>query len=520
MQHCPATTPVDDFSSRAAMYARMSTEHQKYSIENQSSAIQLYADQIGVSIVERYADKGVSGLTYEKRDALKRLIETVITGIATFKHILVYDVSRWGRFQDIDESAYYEYMCHKSGIKVHYIAEQFQNDGTSLSAIIKSIKRIMAAEYSRELSVKTYAGKCHVATKGLHIGGPPPYGLRRGIVDQDGTIIKILKLYERKAFPSSYTKLVPGPKEERQVVKLIFRLFVKSNFSQSQIAKMLNDKGYPKGYLRTWSTHTVCRILRSEKYIGNLVMNKTTQKLGTKIVYNPSSSWLHVNNVIEPTVGKEIFMAAQKKIEEFNHIPSNQELLEALKKLLKKRGNLSFSIINLSSEVPSATLYRERFGSLKQAYQLIGYEPKTSKTRGPSISLTWKIGQAIEQKLIKKIQHSKVEITKISRFIWQIQGKLTLSVIVCYPTRWLTKTGSFQYWGYLGPRKGRIDMIVAVCMSRKSSQPKYFYLFPPSILRAAAYLRFPNMFWTKLEKYNYKTLEKLSTAILKKTRTA
>jgi hypothetical protein len=37
----------------------------------------------------------------------------VESGAASFDVILVYDVSRWGRFQDADESAYYEYLCKR-----------------------------------------------------------------------------------------------------------------------------------------------------------------------------------------------------------------------------------------------------------------------------------------------------------------------------------------------------------------------------------------------------------------------
>src|SRR3546814_4276757 len=66
--------------------------------------------------------------------------------------LLVYDVSRWGRFQDPDEAAACELRCKRAGITVHYCAEQFENDGTIGSSIIKTVKRAMAGEYSRELS--------------------------------------------------------------------------------------------------------------------------------------------------------------------------------------------------------------------------------------------------------------------------------------------------------------------------------------------------------------------------------
>ena len=87
------------------------------------------------------------------------MIEDVQAKRADFTTILVYDVSRWGRFQDADESAYYEYICKRAGISVQYCAEQFENDGSPVSTIVKGVKRAMAGEYSRELSVKVFAGQ-------------------------------------------------------------------------------------------------------------------------------------------------------------------------------------------------------------------------------------------------------------------------------------------------------------------------------------------------------------------------
>lgn len=89
---------------RAAEYVRMSTDHQKYSTENQADAIKQYAEARRIDIVRTYADEGKSGLSVDGRDAFKRLIADVSEGRADFEMILVYDVSRWGRFQDADKA--------------------------------------------------------------------------------------------------------------------------------------------------------------------------------------------------------------------------------------------------------------------------------------------------------------------------------------------------------------------------------------------------------------------------------
>ncbi len=82
---------------RAAQYVRMSTEHQQYSTENQSDVIREYAQKHSMEIVRTFADAGKSGLRIDGRDALKDLIAVVQSGKADFAHIIVYDVSRWGR---------------------------------------------------------------------------------------------------------------------------------------------------------------------------------------------------------------------------------------------------------------------------------------------------------------------------------------------------------------------------------------------------------------------------------------
>lgn len=135
----------------AAMYVRMSTDHQKYSTENQADAIREYANRYNIEIIRTYTDAGKSGLKLDGRDALKQLIDDVQAGGVPYSMILVLDVTRWGRFQDADESAYYEYICRRAGIDVQYVAEQFENDGSPVSTIVKGVKRAMAGEYSREL---------------------------------------------------------------------------------------------------------------------------------------------------------------------------------------------------------------------------------------------------------------------------------------------------------------------------------------------------------------------------------
>ena len=127
------------------------------------------------------------------------MIADVESGDAKFNMILVLDVTRWGRFQDADESAYYEYICRRAGIDVQYVAEQFENDGSPVSTIVKGVKRAIAGEYSRELSGKVFAGQCRLIEMGFKQGGAAGFGLRRMLIDEHGNRKAELKRGEHKS---------------------------------------------------------------------------------------------------------------------------------------------------------------------------------------------------------------------------------------------------------------------------------------------------------------------------------
>lgn len=232
-----------DGAIAVAQYVRMSTDHQRYSTENQRDAIQQYAVQHGMAIVKTYADEGKSGLNLEHREGLKQLIQDVESGETDFEAILVYDISRWGRFQDADESAYYEYLCRRAGIRVHYCAEPFENDGSPMTVVIKSVKRVMAAEYSRELSTKVFMGQCRLIELGFRQGGPAGFGLRRMLMDERGSSKGELRMGERKSLQTDRVILTPGPAQETAIVRQIYERFALQRRSEREIAEELNAAG-------------------------------------------------------------------------------------------------------------------------------------------------------------------------------------------------------------------------------------------------------------------------------------
>jgi DNA invertase Pin-like site-specific DNA recombinase len=356
-----------DTSTRVVQYVRMSTEHQQYSTQNQGDIIKDYADRHGMVIVRTYADDGKSGLSIDGRKALKMLIKDVESGQADFNAILVYDISRWGRFQDADESAYYEYICKRSGINVIYCAEQFENDGSPVSTIVKGVKRAMAGEYSRELSVKVFKGQCRLIEQGFRQGGLAGFGIRRMLINQNGDPKGILKIGECKSIQTDRVILVPGPPNELEVVDRIYRMFVNQGKSEVEIAKLLNQNRISTDLGRPWSRGTVHQILTNHKYIGNNVYNRSSFKLKTKRVKNPPVMWIRSDDAFDPIVDPQLFYKAQGIILERNRRFTDEEMLDRLKDLFQKHGSLSGLLIDETEGMPSSAVYRFRFNGLVRA---------------------------------------------------------------------------------------------------------------------------------------------------------
>ena len=362
----------------AAQYVRMSTDHQRYSIENQIDALREYAGAHDMDIVRTYADAGRSGLNIEGREALQRLIADVEGGKADFDVLLVYDISRWGRFQDIDESAHYEFVCRKAGIEMIYVAEPFANDGSPLAAIVKGLKRAMAAEYSRELGRKVSIGQTRMAERGFWQGGRAPYGYRRCVVTEDGVRRQVLADGEWKALATDRVILVPGPPNEVANVRRMFDLFIHEDLCFNHIAKTFNAEGLLTRDDNPWSDKSVSRIIRNPVYQGDNCYNrKRESKLerGPAVYYSPER-WLRVPNAFEAIVPRGVFEAAGLTCERRKpRIATNEDLLKRLAKLLKREGHLSAALIREKRYRPSEGLLKARFGSLRRAYQLIGYTP-------------------------------------------------------------------------------------------------------------------------------------------------
>lgn len=467
---------TERWANCCVVYVRMSTEHQQYSTSNQMDVIREYAKRRGFTIVFVYSDEGKSGLNIQGRDSLAQMIRDVQEGRAQFAHILVYDVSRWGRFQDADESAYYEYVCRRAGVAVHYCAEQFENDGSPVSTIVKGVKRAMAGEYSRELSSKVFQGACRLIQLGYKQGGTAGFGLRRMLIDQTGERKAMLKMGEHKSIQTDRVVLVRGPEDEIKIVQWIFQMFISGGKIESEIAASLNAQGVKTDFGREWNRGTVHQILTNEKYIGNNVYHRTSCKLKKKHVNNPPDKWIRADGAFERVVEPEVFWRAREIILARSQKLTDEEMLEKLRGLLQQHGRISGILIDETEGLPSSAAFGHRFGSLINAYKLIGYNPgidfgfieENRRLRGMRPDIVAAVKHKIMELGGTAIQDDATDL------LW-VNGELRVSIVLCRHTQ--TAAGSSR-WLIRLDEGLKPDITIAVRMNATNEGILDYYLLP------------------------------------------
>ncbi len=461
---------------RAAQYVRMSTEHQQYSTDNQVAAIARYAAQRGYEIVRTYADEGKSGLNIGGRAALQALLSDVEAGAPSYDVVLVYDVSRWGRFQDPDEAASYELSCRRAGIAVHYCAEQFENDGSIGSSIIKTVKRAMAGEYSRELSVKVFAGQANLIRLGYRQGGAAGFGLRRMLVDVNGKEKGELARGEHKSIATDRVILVPGPAAEQEVVREVYRMFVEESLGEADIAQRLNDRGIVTDLGRHWTRGTVHQLLINEKYVGNNVWARTSFKLKHQHVANAPDNWIRLDGAFPPIIDAAAFQRAGAIIASRSERLSDTEMLECLQRILDRRLVLSGLIIDEFEDSPSSSAYRSRFGSLLRAYSLVGFVPGHDYRY---LEINRKLRQlhpGIVDTIVQGMVGAGGSVVRDPMSdLLSINGEFRAAVVIARCC--ITGSGTLR-WKLRLDSPLKPDLTVAVRMDEDNAAPRDYYLLP------------------------------------------
>jgi DNA invertase Pin-like site-specific DNA recombinase len=453
----------------------MSTHRQHYSLESQAETIRAYAQCPGFSVVRTYSDAGRSGLRLKDRPGLMQLLGDVTSGGATFEAVLVYDVSRWGRFQDCDEAAHYEFICKSADVPVHYCAESFLNDNTLPSSILKALKRTMAAEYSREMGSRVFVGQKMGAELGFKQGGRPGYGLRRLMIRTDGQAEKTLAPGEFKSLRTDRVTLAPGPIEEIECVREMYRLVIEENRSSYYIARELNRRGVPCPTGK-WRQQTIRRILTDPKYAGHNVWNRTLFSLGRPRVKKPKSHWVIKPGAFEPVIAPQLFDKTQSALAKQKEPYSNEELLKSVRGLLLANGKLSYRIIRDCPDFAGVNTLIKRFGTLRRAFELAGHNCSWTLLSRQYASKTKHFHNELLH-LLTSLFPREVSVMRPDpegRVCVQLDECVTVSIMVC-PT--IRRNG---YLSWVADRRyaERKTVTLLARLSTDNTQFRDFYVLP------------------------------------------
>lgn len=462
---------------RVAQYLRMSTDHQQYSLHNQSEYIKDYAEKNNMEIAYTYDDAGKSGVSIVGRHSLQQLLSDVEQKKIDIQAVLFYDVSRFGRFQNSDEAAYYSFLFERNGVDLIYCSEPIPTKDFPLeSSVILNIKRSSAAYHSRNLSEKVFIGQVNLIKLGYHQGGMAGYGLRRLLVDENGIAKEILNFRKRKSIQTDRVILIPGPKNEIKIVNRIYDLFIDSNVPEFIIAERLNEQSIPAENGTSWTRAKIHQILTNEKYIGNNIYNKTSSKLKSRLVKNPKHEWIRCDKAYKPIISKKKYNKAQEIIQLRSIHLTNEDLLEKLKEKLESNGKLSGFIIDEDDTGPSSSVYRTRFGGLLRAYTLIGYKPEHDYSY-------LQINEALRSFYSEIIEDFKGEILKSNCHIDEykyytmlyINDEFLISVLV---TKCIHMKSGKLRWKVRFDNSQKADITIVIRMNSQNISPLDFYIIP------------------------------------------
>jgi DNA invertase Pin-like site-specific DNA recombinase len=430
---------------RAVAYYRHSAQdRQENSIPIQQDQVRAWAKQHGVEIIREFCDAGRSGLNSEGRPAFTEMMDEWITKRDDFEYVLCLDVSRWGRFQDIDLSAQFSAICKKHKKQVIYTTIGKPREDDPLYPVYVQFERFRAAQYSRELSDKVWRGCVKIAEQGYWAGGPPPYGLQRLLLDEKREPLSVLQPGQRKGIQNQRVTLVEGKPEEVAIVRRIFEAFVVAGDSEYKIAEDLNRDGIASPSGRRWGAGSVRARLRNEKYAGTMVYNQTSGKLKTPKHPNPPEQWVRTPDAFSGVIDFELYLRAQEILEKRKQRYDPDYMLRMLDTLYRSHGMIRPGLLRLSEDLPTVGGYSREFGSLDSAFQKL-FDGERVKAR-----------DAVQEQIRSHVP----ETLAYSDFL-VLDQKLTVSIQPAVPV----PHGYESYWPLRRDTRPVIDMTLGVLLS-------------------------------------------------------
>lgn len=282
----------EEGKKRVAVYCRVSTDHedQASSFVNQQRYFREYiARRPGWELYDIFADEGLSGTTTKKREAFNRMIARAKEG--AFDLILTKEISRFAR--NTLDSIYYTRELKRYGVGVIFMNDNINtldNDAELRLAILSSI----AQEESRKTSERVKWGQRRQMERGVVFG--------RSMLGYD---VRDGKMYLNE--------------EGAKVVRRIFDKFVREGKGTHVIARELLEEGISSPGGKAWQNTVILRILRNEKYCGDLIQKKTYTPdfLSHEKKYNRGQEdFVILRNHHEPIVSREVFREAGRILDE------------------------------------------------------------------------------------------------------------------------------------------------------------------------------------------------------------
>jgi len=324
------------------------------------------------------------------------------------------------------------------------------------------------------------------------------------LIDEHGNPKGELSRGEQKSLQTDRVILVPGPEEEQRVVQRMYEMFVSEGRPEREIAEVLNAEGHRTDLGRPWTRATVHQVLTNEKYIGNNVFAKVSFKLKQRRVVNPREMWIRAEGAYPAIVDEALFLRAREIVDARSRRFSDEELLDALRAILKRQGMLSGLIIDEQDELPPSSAYRSRFGSLLRAYRLIGYEPDRDYS---FIEINRALRKAHPQVVAEIIagvtRHSGSAVQDPNTDLVRVNDEFTVSVVLARCTA--TAAGSLRWRIRLDA--GLVpDITIAVRMDEVNEAPRDYYVLP-SIDMTFGKLKFAEQNGLALDAYRFDTLD-------------
>jgi len=378
-----------------------------------------------------------------------------------FDFVLCLDVSRWGRFQDIDLSAQYSAECKRHKKEVIYTSIGRPKENDPLYPVYVQFERFRAAQYSRELSDKVWRGCMKIAEQGYWAGGAPPYGLQRLLLDERREPAGVLERGQRKGIQNQRVTLLPGDGFEVAILRRIFHEFVEMRHSEHRIAERLNDERIPSPGGARWTAGMVIARLTNDKYAGTMVYNRTTQKLKTPRRPNPEEEWVRTPEAFEGVISPDQFLRAQELLIARRRKYQPEVMLGQLGELYQRHGLLQASLLRSLDDGPCAATFARRFGSLDLAFQQLYDEPRN------------RARETVQQQISEKVP----DVLPYADFL-VLERKMTISVQPAVPM----PRGYGAYWPFRPDPRGVIDVTLGVLLSEPEQFEIIGYVALPRLM--------------------------------------